>query len=193
MEHRVDDLAAADTEALIRWSAAVREDASALLRAYHVVEDFGRYGEVRMTGAYRWDLMLAPDVDLYVINPDLTLDLAMEAFLHFVRRGDFLWFGFGDSVRARPAWKVPEGYFLGMSREFRGRHWKVETWFLPDPLPPCDWLEKPMTDRIRRVILQLKREKILGRLSVSSYHIYEAVICGGAREPNDVLAWIEKP
>jgi hypothetical protein len=43
-----------------------------------------------------------------------------------------------------------------------------------------------------RVILQLKRDKILGRLSVSSYHIYEAVICGDANEPDDVLAWVRQ-
>jgi hypothetical protein len=145
-----------------------------------------------MTGSYRWDLMLAPDIDLYVINPHLTFDLALDALLHFVRRGEFLWFGFGDSVRAKPAWEVPEGYFLGMIREFRGRHWKVETWFLRTPLPPCDRLETPMTAQIRRVILHLKRDKLLGKLSVSSYHIYEAVIRGGAREPNDVLAWVDK-
>lgn len=174
----MDDLEAADTDALIRSSHAIREDASALLRDYLVLEDFGQYGEVRIAGGYRWDLMLAPDVDLYVINPDLTLELALGAFLHFVRRGDFLWFGFGDSVRAKPAWEVPEGYFLGMSREFRGRHWKVETWFLRTPLPSFDWLEKPITDQSRQVILELKREKLLGRLSVSSYHIYEAVIWG---------------
>ena len=74
-------------------------------------------------------MILAPDVDLYAINPDLTLDLALDTFLQFVRRGDFFWFGFGDMVRAKPAWDVPAGYFLGMSREFRATHWKTAVLF----------------------------------------------------------------
>lgn len=37
MEHRVDDLAAADTDALVQWSRAIREDATALLGAYGVL------------------------------------------------------------------------------------------------------------------------------------------------------------
>jgi hypothetical protein len=169
----------------------MREDGRALLRAYHVLEHFGQYGEVQIGGAYRWDVMLAPDVDLYVINPNLTLDLALDALLQFVRRGDFLWFGFGDTVRAKPAWEVPAGYFVGMSREFRATHWKVETWFLPVAVPPPTWLERPIPDQAKEVILQLKRNKLLGKLPVASYHIYEAVICGGAQEPEDVLARVQ--
>jgi hypothetical protein len=186
----VDDLATADTEALIQRSKAVREDGTALLRDYRLLEHSGQYGEVRIGGAYRWDVMLAPDIDLYVINPDLSLDLALDAFLHFVRRGDFLWFAFADSVREKPGWPVPEGYYLGMSRDFRGRRWRVETWFLPAPLPSEDWLEEPMTDGTRGSILQLKRDKLVGKLSVSSYTIYDAVIRGGARQPDEVLAWV---
>jgi hypothetical protein len=39
MEYQVDDLAAADADAWIRWSHAIREDASALLHGYSVVEE----------------------------------------------------------------------------------------------------------------------------------------------------------
>ena len=93
-----------DTDALLRESRALREDAGRLLRELRLVEQWREYGEVELTGSYRWDLMLGSDVDLYVVDPAVDLDLALGAFNRFVRRGEFLRFGFIDSVRGRPGW-----------------------------------------------------------------------------------------
>ena len=102
-----------------------------------MAEPFKQYGKVEPAGSYRWDLMMRRDLDFYAINPAVDLDLALEALDGFVRRGDFLRFGFIESVRGKPWQTTPEsyptGYYLGMVWEFGEGEWKVETWFLRSP------------------------------------------------------------
>src|SRR5437016_2395555 len=129
--------------------------------------------------------MLGSDIDLNVVNPAFDLELALEVFSTFVRRGEFLRFGFIDSVRAKPEWadpqSYPEGYYLGMAGNFQGREWKVETWLLRSP-PYPGWIEERMTEEGRQTILRLKHLRNSRRFGVSSYDIYRAVLLGNARD-----------
>jgi hypothetical protein len=114
-----------DVEALLRESQTIREEATRLIREFRFVEQLQQYGEVAMAGSYRWNLMMRADLDFYVINPAVDLDLALEALNAFVRRGDCLRFAFIESVRGKPWQATPEsypvGYYLGMAREYGGR------------------------------------------------------------------------
>lgn len=192
----MENLPHVDIEALLRESRAIRDEAIRLMREFRLVEQLQQYGEVEMAGSYRWNLMLRSDLDFYVINPAMDLDLALEALNGFVRGGDFFRFGFIESMRGKP-WRMtpesyPVGYYLGMAREFGEWDWKVEAWFLRSPYPHPDWLVKPMTEEARRTILRLKHLRNSGHLKVSdSFHLYEAVLFGGAREPEEVRAWLD--
>ena len=101
----MENLPHVDMEALLRESRAIQEEATRLMREFRLVEQFQQYGKVEPAGSYRWDLMMRRDLDFYVINPAIDLDLALEALNGFVRRGDFLRFGFIESVRGKP-WQI---------------------------------------------------------------------------------------
>ena len=192
----MENLRHVDMEALLRESRAIREEATRLMRELRLVEQFQQYGEVELAGSYRWDLMMRRDLDFYVINPATDLDLALEVLNGFVRQGEFLRFGFIESVRGKPRQTTPEsyptGYYLGMAREFGEGDWKVETWYLRAPYPHPDWLLKPMTEESRRTILRLKHLRNRGCLHCDGFHLYEAVLLGGAREPEEVRAWLDR-
>jgi hypothetical protein len=192
----METLSHVDMEALLRESRTIREEAIRLMRELRLVEQFQQYGEVEPAGSYRWNLMTRRDMDFYVINPAIDLDLALEALNGFVRRGDFRRFGFIESVRDKPWQTTPEsypvGYYLGMAREFGGWEWKVETWFLRAPYPHPDWLLKPMTEEARRTILRLKHLRNCGHFNCDGFHLYEAVLLGGARELEEVRAWLDR-
>lgn len=195
----MDRLSAAeplDTDALLHESQMLREDAGALLRDLRLLEQWQAYGHVELAGSYRWDLMLACDIDLYVVNPALDLDLALDAFNQFVRRGEFLRFGFIDSVRGKPGWADPQtypvGYYLGMAREFRGRAWKVETFLLRSPAPFPEWIGERLTPESRGTILRLKHQRSSHSVSVSSYDIYRAVLLGEAGDLEEACEWLRQ-
>jgi hypothetical protein len=192
----MENLPHVDMEALLRESRVIREEATRLMREFRLVEQFQQYGEVELAGSYRWDLMMQKDLDFYVINPAVDLERALEALNGFVRRGDFRRFGFIESVRGKPWQTTPEsypaGYYLGMAREFGERSWKVETWFLRSPYPHPDWLLKPMTEEARRTILRLKHLRNSGHLNSDSFHLYQAVLFGGAKELEEVRAWLDR-
>lgn len=183
-----------EIDALVRESRTLRDDAERLLQESRAIELWQQYGDVEVAGSYRWQLMLDGDVDLYVINPRLTLDLALAALTEMVHRGDFLCFGFIDSVRGTPGWadprSYPQGYYVGMSKEFHGRQWKVEAWLLPAPPPRPEWIGERLTAASQRTILSLKHLRNTRAFAVSSYDIYRAVLLGGAQTVADVQAWL---
>jgi hypothetical protein len=105
-------------------------------------------------------------------------------------------FGFIDSVRGKPGWadheSFPQGYMLGMAREFGGREWKVETWLLASAAPRPDWIEERMTDEGRRTILQLKHERNSRQFYASSYDITRAVLLGSATSATEAQEWLRQ-
>ena len=44
----------------------------------------------------------------------------------------------------------------------------------------------------RRTILRLKHLRNCGHLNCDGFHLYEAVLLGGAREPEEVRAWLDR-
>jgi hypothetical protein len=47
-----------------------------------------------------------------------------------------------------------------------------------------------MTEEARRTILKLKHLKRTRHFSALSYEIYRAMLLGGAKEPEEVAAWL---
>ncbi len=175
-----------DMDALSRESRAIREDAGELLREFGVLDQLARYGEVEMTGSYRWDTMLAPDIDVYVVNPQADLELALEAHVGLIRRGDFYAHHFGDWVNFRRD-GLPTGHYIGLKRVFNDRKWKVDIWFLRAANTSSDWIAEKMTEEGRRAILAFKHLKSTRSLDVSSYDIYKLVLLEGVADPESFL------
>ena len=108
-EQSSEELSQVDTDALVRESQALREQAARLLNEARVVQRLGQYGEVEVGGSYRGGLMIGGDIDCYVINPACDLELALGALTRFIREGDFSGFAYIDSVRHTLSWEVPTG------------------------------------------------------------------------------------
>lgn len=129
-----------------------------------------------------------------MVNPAVDVELALKVFNEFVHKGDFLRFGFIDSVRGMPGWadheSFPQGYMLGMAREFHGREWKVETWLLPAPALRPDWIDERMSEEGRRTILQLKHQRNSREFYASSHDICRAVLLGSATTAAESQEWL---
>jgi len=68
-----------DLSAILEESRVIRTDADTLLQAFGILEHLASYGRVCIVGSYQSDLMLNADIDLEVLNPDITLDQVLAA------------------------------------------------------------------------------------------------------------------
>ena len=58
---------------ILAFSKSVREEAKSLLRKYNIVETIKNYGMVKFTGSFELDLMCKKDIDISLINDNLTV------------------------------------------------------------------------------------------------------------------------
>jgi hypothetical protein len=172
-----------DMRAILQESHAIRADADTLLHAFGIPEHLALYGSVRIVGSYQWDLMLNGDIDLEVLNPDITLDQALAALSHFIRQGSFYGVTFYDSVRHQLPWEAPTGYYIELTRSFNGRLWTVEVWFKLAAEPAADWITERLTEENRRIILLFKHLRNMRGLAIPSYEIYKAVLVDQLTDP----------
>jgi hypothetical protein len=89
-------------------------------------------------------------------------------------------------------------YFQVRYRHESGEEWKVDMWLLahdhPGPLSRdmVSPMRRALTDETREAILALKEWVLAGGHPYTSIRIYQAVLEGGARTPEEFLAWFER-
>ena len=59
---------------ILNFSQLIRKEADELLNKYQVVEALSKYGQVKFTGSYELDLMYKRDIDISLINDNLTVE-----------------------------------------------------------------------------------------------------------------------
>lgn len=175
-----------DIDAVLGESRATREEAGAFLREFGLLEHLARYGEVQLFGSYRWDTMLAPDLDLNVSNPAADLDLALDALVTLAHTGNFYSYRLDDWVTFSLD-GFPTGHYLGLKRSYNDRRWKVDIWFLQAPNAGSDWIEERMTEESRRVILAFKQLARTRNLPVKSNDIYRMALLEGVTDTDSFL------
>ncbi len=97
------------------------------------------YGDARVSGSYRLNLMTTGDVDIHVINPKITKERVKEALDRLIEQDFFDGYHFHDRVSHFGTARVAQGddplkgYYIALKTVFRGRRWKIDVWFLRKP------------------------------------------------------------
>lgn len=176
-----------------RLSEELHRDAHALLEASGLLRRLEVFGEVVVTGSYRYDLMTVPDVDLCLVNPRAGLELASETAHDLIAQG--FWRGVScDDFVQFPRDDLPGGLYLGLKRPFRGRFWKVDVWLLTDASRDAEFNEamSRLTDEQRAAIMTIKQWRHEAHLvSLPSKLIYYAVLQGRAHDVESFHRLIE--
>lgn len=163
-----------------RLPAELQNDATALLADSELILKLEKYGQVMITGSYRYDLMTVPDIDICVAIPHAGLEHAREIVSELI--GQAFWRGvFVEDFLQFPRKDLPSGIYLGLKRPFRGRFWKVDVWLLADTAQDVTFNEAMarLTDEQRTVIMQIKHwRREANALSIPSKFIYDAVLQG---------------
>ncbi len=177
-------------------SRALRQEADQVLDLIRLQELCAPLGTLMPTGSYFMDLMMYPDVDLYLppTTPQKLLGVAVELSKHdCVQRINYIRGGPGD---------LKDGLYLKpvVTHGRWERPWKIDIWSLPSSVvekkqAELDDMRTRMTPEHRAVILDTKYRLLTdaGRTPMfSGIHIYKAVIDNGLAELNDIVEFLKR-
>jgi hypothetical protein len=175
-------------------SNALKQEADVVMKMINLEKHCEYIGKPVLTGSYFMDLMMYPDIDLYlpVTMPDTLLSLAMQfAKYDCVRKINFEKGGPGD---------LAKGLYLKPMIEYGnwGRLWKIDIWSLSPEIVQKKqkdllYLKTRMTPEQRKCILEYKYSILneSGRTPMfSGIYIYQAVINLGMMDFNDITEYL---
>jgi hypothetical protein len=121
-------------------SAALRQEADFVLRAVRLYEILGPYGRIVPTGSYYLDVMMYPDIDLYISK--VSVEELFTIGGQFATCEMVYQVVFEKSKEAR----LPGGLYLKPRIEHGqwGRPWKIDIWSLDDKV-----IDEKMADMLR--------------------------------------------
>jgi len=169
-----------ENQKLLEYSQEQKKQARQLLKKGNVINLLSKYGEVEITGSYKYDLMYGPDIDIEVITDD-PRKVSFKVLQEFIKARDFQKYEYGDFAK-HPRDKRPESFIIVLIQEVDGVKWEIEIWFFKQKDEDKERLEEKLinlTEEQKIKILDLKHQREQGdfpKHSISSYEIYEIVL-----------------
>lgn len=177
-------------------SAKLKEEADQLLQEIKLEELTRDIGILTPTGSYYLDLMMYPDIDMYLppATPRQLFGIATHLVEnHPVVRVNFLNGGPGpleDALYIKPVIAVGEWE----------RPWKIDIWavnqsFIDEKTNQLESLKDRMTTEQRELILNYKYSILTpqGRTPMfSGIHIYQAVVDHGLSTHTDITQYLKE-
>lgn len=177
-------------------SRALLREADEVLELIHLKQHCAAIGDITFTGSYFMDLMMYPDVDLYLpqTSPETLLSLAVELSKYdCVQRMNYIRGGPGE---------LKEGLYLKpvVGHGNWGRPWKIDIWSVSTSLmekkqSELTDLKNRMTPAQRARILNLKHQLLNaeGRTPMySGFFIYKAVVDHGIEVLEEVIQFLRE-
>lgn len=170
---------------VIKYSQKTKQEADELLMYGNVMKVLSKYGEVFITGSYKYDLMYGPDIDLVVLS-DTPEKSSYNALLDFIDQRKFQKYQLGDFKRY-PRENRPKAIIVVLIHEFKDRRWEIEVWFdkeLPegDVNPELEDMLLNVSNKNKKTILSLKHRREIDNTSkhkLDSTTIYKGVLLDG--------------
>jgi len=181
---------------LLTQSRMWHEEADKLLKYSHIYSLLSRIGEAKITGSYDYNLMLGPDIDIYVIvSESKAKTAALDALNHLIQQNfwnGYLYYDFvKHSSKNHP--DFPKAYYVGVKSDFSGIRWKVDIWFGNEDTLSINnnWIKDSLNDDAKQIILDLKAFRNDGEIKASSYDIYLAVLKDNVKGVEDFKNWVK--
>jgi len=172
----------------------LKQEADCLMSACGIADLLAFYPQWFVGGSYSYDLMVWRDLDVYILDPTHDLKMCFDV-------------AFSLSERL-PAWKSrftnnigcePNGYYWGLKTgDEREGAWKLDLWFLDqegfdEHQRYTSMMNARLTPETRTSIHGIKESywrRLEYRDTVTSDHIYRAVLDGGVTRVDEFEEWL---
>lgn len=165
---------------LSQKSSGYKKTADKVLKAKQIVNSLSKFGEVIFTGAYKYNLMLNGDVDIYVVrDKKYNFQEVLEIFNKIVLENKFRsYFIKGDWDDIRLGKTFPQGQYIGFKEKINKEAWKFDIWFIDQKeLVRLQKVEpQNVSDKDKELILKIKEYRNHKDLRLSGLEIYQNVL-----------------
>jgi len=180
---------------LLHYSKMIKHEADGLLSNFKVIETIRRFGQVKFTGSYELDLMYKKDIDISLINDDLSVERFTQLGKELIDRMNTPSVFYRNTrvipVERRPEdslyWGIQSGeWFLDIWAMSNEAYIKAEN-YISD-------IKKKLTSENKIIILSLKDEltknETYGK-EFSSRELYDAVLNHNVADLSEFNAYIK--
>ncbi len=179
---------------VMEHAAKLKREADLVMRAVRLDEILGPYGEITPTGSYLLDVMVYPDIDLYM--PKVSIRQLFEIGARLAESALVT----RVVVEKSTVPNLPGGLFLQPRISYGEweRPWKIDIWsldeaVLAETMNPMRRFATRMTPALRKQILQYKISLLNDEHrtpSFSGYFIYKAFIDEGLSDFGQVTQYL---
>ena len=173
------------------YSNRTKQTAQKILDQTNLIHILSGYGEVKIGGSFKYDLMWGPDIDINVICDD-TRQSSTSALKELIDLKVAQKYEYGDFVTF-PREKVPKSYILNLILPFDDQKWEIEIWFFneyPARQSEIDNLiASKLNNETRNLILEMKKQRDQSgdsKHQISSTDIYRQVLENGVKNYQDL-------
>lgn len=159
-------------------ASKMKEAGISLMTKSGLFELLGRFGRVHATGSFAYNLMLDPDIDIYLELQDPSRESAKAILNALIDQGFWNGYKFFDWKKFRRP-QFPKGYYLGLKTDWKGKRWKIDIWLFKKIPKKFFRLEKNLLvidEKTRLKILKQKEFRNMNHTKKSSYEIYEEIL-----------------
>lgn len=178
---------------VIELAAIRRKVAEKILTDLDLFRKWERFGRPVMVGAFAYDLLLDPDIDMEIYCSDLRIEHGFQVLSECALNQRVTKVRFFNELTGRDKalyWQI-------CYKENNGTEWKIDMWSAPKDydLPRAEHLIEPirasLTPETRRIILELKAQRLIdSSLRCPSVDLYRAVLDDDVRTSDDLRTWL---
>ena len=179
---------------VIEHAAERKRIAESVLADLDLVGKWRRFGRPVLVGAFAYDLLVDPDIDMEVYCPDLRIGHGFQVIGECALNHKITKTQFSNELAGRDK----ALYWQLQYRQDDGTEWKIDIWSAPEDydLPRSENLVDPMraslTPETRKAILELKLLRTQdSRLHCPSVDLYRAVLDDGVHTADDLHMWLK--
>ncbi len=179
----------------IKRASRLRQEADSVLKEVRLYDILSPYGQVVFTGSYFLDLMMYPDIDVYLSQTSIAEAFSVGS--QFASSALVYQVVFQKSRTP----DLPGGLYLKARIDYGDweRPWKIDIWFITDAVIEAKMVEmqrfkERMTHNLREQILRYKHSILTdaGRTPMySGYFICKAFIDEGMSDSQDVTQYLQ--
>jgi len=164
---------------LIKLANSLHSDADLLLKKTKLIQKLSKYGKVSISGSYDLGLMMDGDIDIYIINKNINKRKSIAILKYLILEGDFNGYLYFDWTK-RKREGFPNGYYIGLKTDIKGRKWKVDIWLIKEIFKPAEnllnFIKANLNAKNKKTILELKYKAKTKNLNLRSSDIYKKVL-----------------